>query len=113
MDSKLDSIYQDLALKKKKKKKSSSNDAEKNNQAAKEYIEFAKEEELEPPLVKKVKKELTPRMITPWMTKNTKNTQNSFLRFHNEIIDFFKLISPLDTEHEFRMKIIAKLVYMI
>lgn len=112
MDSKLESIYEELSFKKDKKRKSSSKNREKINEAL-EYIEFTNGEDLEPPLVKKVKRELTPRMITPWMTKNTKNTKNSLLRFHNEIIDFFKFISPLEAEHEFRLKIIAKLVYLI
>jgi hypothetical protein len=107
METKLNSIYQELSFKKKKKEKKSKRNAEENSNEN-EYIEFRKEEDFEPPLAKKVKKELTPRMITPWMTKNTKNTQNSLLRFHNEIIDFFKFVSPLETEQELRMKTIAK-----
>jgi hypothetical protein len=40
--------------------------------------------------------------VAPWMTKRTRDINDSLLRFHNEIIEFCEYVSPTDAEHRLK-----------
>lgn len=113
---KLEAVYNYMDLDfKKKLKKEKEKVKEKHNQKEKiekdneniEYIEFSSK--LEPKIVKKIKLEpISQKLMTPWLSQSTKIIKEPMLRFHNEIIDFFNYIKPIDAEHNLRLKTIEK-----
>ncbi len=48
--------------------------------------------------------------IAPWLSSSTIKIKNSLARLHNEIIDFFKYITPSEDEHKTRIAAIKQLI---